>query len=206
MEILAMARSFSLFFVAAALIGLTSPSPAPAQVKRASEAKAPSHAAWGKCVEEFARALSKGDLSVADRLVVPRATVRRFDGAGNDEVWTVFERTMNATLVGGHAYVHPPRAMAGDLAADFKKVSGVPDAAKARFLMDDDADLRRANATAVSWLETQIDAKTGMLVGAIVMWTPANESVFVLVRGEEGPGGAVKIRTILYGVPVESRQ
>lgn len=201
-----MARSISWLLVAAALIGLTSPSPAPAQVKRAPEAKAPANAAWSVVVEEFARALAKGDLSAVDRLVVSRATVRRFDGAGNDEVWTVFERTMNATLVGDHAYVHPPRAMAGDLAADFKKASGVPDAGKARFLMDDEADVRRANATAVQWLETQIDAKTGMLVGAIVMWTPGGEPVFVLVRGEVGAGGSVKIRTILYGVPVESRQ
>lgn len=202
-----MARSISMLLVATALIGLTSPSPAPAEVKRGGEGKAVVNAAWSKVVEEFGRALSKGDLGAVERLVAPKATVRRFDGVGNDEVWTVFERTMNATLVGGHAYVHPPRSMAGDLAADFRKASGVPDAGKARFLMEDEADLRRANATAVQWLETQVDAKAGMLVGAIVMWTPTGEPVFVLVKGEEGTGGGVpRIRTILYGVPVESRQ
>jgi hypothetical protein len=199
-----MARSILLSLVAVALIGLASPSPAPAQAKRTMEGKG--NAAWATVVEEFARALAKGDLSVVDRLVAPKATVRRFDGAGNDEVWTVFERTMNATLVGEHGYVHPPRSMAGDLAVDFTKASGVPEAGKARFLIDDEGDLRRANATAVQWLETQIDAKNGMLVGAVVMWTPAGEPVFVLVKGEEGAGGAVRIRTILYGVPVESRQ
>jgi len=195
-----------MLLVAAALIGLTSPSPAPAQVKREVEGKVAANAGWSKVVEEFARALSKGDLGAVERLVAPKATVRRFDGVGNDEVWTVFERTMNATLVGGHAYVHPPRSMAGDLAADFKKSKVVPDAAKARFVMEDDADLRRANATAVQWLETQIDAKAGVLVGAVAMWTPTGEPVFVLLKGEEGAGGAVRIRTILYGVPVESRQ
>jgi hypothetical protein len=188
--------------IAALLLVPAWSSPSLAEVKGAG--KAAGSAAWAKVVEDFSRALAKGDLTAVDRLVAARATVRRFDGVGNDEVWTVFERTMNASLVGGHGYVHPPHGMAGDLAVDFKKAAAVPDGPKARFLMDDESDLRRANATAVQWLETQLEAKNGMLVGAIVMWTAANEPVFLLVKGEEA-GGVVKIRTILYGTPAEGK-
>jgi hypothetical protein len=199
-----MTRPIPRLLLAVALVtaACSSSSPSLAQVRRSTDAKGPANAAWARTVEGFAKALAKGDLNAADGLVAPRATVRRFDGQGNDEVWTVFERTMNAKLVGGHGYVHPPHGMAGDLAVDFKKATGIPDAAKARFLMEDESDLRRANATAVQWLEVQLDAKSGMLVGAIVMWTSANEPVFVLVRGEES-GGAVRIRSILYGTPGE---
>src|SRR4051794_21244611 len=199
-----MTRSILVVFLGSLLVA---PSLAPAEVKPAGESKPAGNAAWAKGVESFAKALAKGDLGAVEPLVAPRATVRQFDAtAGNDEVWKVFERTMNASLVGGHGYVHPPHGMAGDLAIDFKKAAAVPDGAKARFLIDDDADLRRANATAVQWLETQLDAKNGTLVGAIVMWTAANEPVFVLVKGEEGSGGAVRIKTILYGTPAEAKQ
>lgn len=201
-----MSRSIRRLMLAVALVAVfwSSSSPSFAQAKRAADVKG-GNPAWARVVEGFAHALAKGDLNAIEGLVVPRASVRRFDGAGNDEVWTVFERTMNARLIGGHGYVHPPHGMAGDLAGDFKKATTVPDAAKARFLLEDESDVRRANATAVQWLEVQLDAKPGMLVGAIVMWTPANEPVFVLVKGEES-GGAVRIRSILYGTPSEGKQ
>jgi hypothetical protein len=201
-----MTRPIHRLFLAAVLVAAFSSSSAPsvAQVKRAADAKG-GNAAWSRVVDGFAKALAKGDLNAVEGLVAPRASVRRFDGTGNDEVWTVFERTMNAKLVGGHGYVHPPHGMAGDLAGDFKKATAVPDAAKARFLVEDESDLRRANATAVQWLEVQLEAKGGTLVGAIVMWTSANEPVFVLVKGEES-GGAARIRSIVYGTPSEGKQ
>jgi hypothetical protein len=95
--------------------------------------------------------------------------------------------------------------MASDLATDFRGSKAIADAVKARFLVEDDADGRRANATAVQWLEMQLGAARGTLVGVVVLWVPreaTHEPVFVLLKGEEMAGGQVKIRQVACGVPV----
>jgi hypothetical protein len=173
----------------------------------------PGGAAWTKTVETFANALVKGDLATVGASLAPRASVRQFDGVADEEVWRIFERVTSASLVGQHAYAHPPLVLAADLAADFKKSKVVPDGAKARFIIDDDSEMKRANATAVRWLEQALDARHGALVGVIVLWiqragetaeSAVREPVFVLLKGEETAPGTVKVRTVLYGLPVSA--
>lgn len=199
-----MARAIVILLVSA--MGLLGAAPAHGQGK-AAPALAPSavQQAWAKTVRDFARAVEKGDLAAVGGLLAPRASVRPFDGTADEEVWRMFERVMNGSLIGEHGYVHPPAAMASDLAADFRGSKAVVDAVKARFLIEDDADGRRANATAVQWLEMQLNATHGTLVGVIVLWVPreaTHEPVFVLLKGEESAGGRTKIRQVVYGVPV----
>jgi hypothetical protein len=196
-----------LYACAAALLLLAAATPARGQAKPAVTAAAPSavQQAWARTVREFARAVEKGDLGAVGGLLAPRASVRPFDGTADEEVWRMFERVTNASLIGQHAYAHPPAAMASDLATDFRGSKAIADAVKARFLVEDDADGRRANATAVQWLEMQLGAARGTLVGVVVLWVPreaTHEPVFVLLKGEELAGGQVKIRQVVYGVPV----
>jgi hypothetical protein len=193
----------------AVLVGALA-APARGQVKRAvatPAAPSPRQQAWSKAVREFARAVEKGDLGAAGALLAPHASVRPFDGTSDEEVWRMFERVMNGSLIAQHGYLHPPAAMAGDISTDFRGSNAIPEGVKARFFVeDDDGDGRRANATAVQWLEAQLGATRGALVGVVVLWVPreaAHEPVFVLLKGEESAGGGEpKIRQIVYGVPV----
>ena len=211
-----MPRLILCLIVACAVLGSAS-EPASGQAKRATDVKpstpASAKEAWGRTVEAFAGALEKGDLGAVGALLAPRASVRPFDGVADEEVWRVFEFVTNGSLVGRHAYVHPPLVMAADLAADFKTHQTLPDRVKARFVVEDDVEMKRANATAVQWLEVQLDARHGALVGVVVLWVqragsadgPAvQEPVFVLLKGEELSPGKVKVRTVLYGMPIST--
>jgi hypothetical protein len=192
------------YVCAAVLLLMAAATPARGQAKPAAAAS-PVQQAWAKTVRDFARAVEKGDLGGVGGLLAPRASVRPFDGTDDQEVWRMFERVMNGSLVAQHAYAHPPATMASDISTDFRVSKAIADAVKARFVVDDDADGRRANATAVQWLEGQLGATRGALVGVVVLWVPreaTHEPVFVLLKGEEVAGGAVRIRQVVYGVPV----
>jgi hypothetical protein len=211
-----MTRWIPRLLVTCAVLGWAS-SPASAQAKRPVDSKSAAPATvqqvWAKTVEAFAGGLVKGDLGAVGALLAPRTTIRQFDGVADEELWRVFERITNGSLVGQHAYIHPPLVMATDLAVDFKTSKTVSDRAKTRFIVDDDGEMKRANATAVQWLELQLDAKYGALVGIVVLWVqrpaaadaPAvQEPVFVLLKGEEVSPGKVKVRTVLYGMPISA--
>ena len=201
-----MLRRLSTLALSLALLAIPS-GPARAQAKAAA-APTPQQA-WAKTVEGFSKAIMKGDLGAAGALLSPRATVRAFNATADEELWRVFERVMGASLVGQHAYVHPPALMATDISTDVRDSKALAESVKARFVLDDGNDMKRANGTAVQWLETQLDARNGSLVGVIVLWVPrmgagpdgVHDPVFVLLKGEE-TAGKVRIRQLLYGVPV----
>jgi hypothetical protein len=124
-------------------------------------------------------------------------------------------RVTHSTIVGQHAYLHPPLVMAADVAADFKNAAAIPEKAKARYLIDEDSEMKRANATAVQWVVEQLEARAGLPVGVIVLWTPRPVSpgvaatdavnydvIFVLCRGEEVSPNEFKINAVVYGNPI----
>jgi hypothetical protein len=196
-----------LYLCATVLLLVAAVTPARGQAKHTALAAAPTpvQQAWAKTVRDFARGVEKGDMGAVGSLLAPHASVRPFDGTADEEVWRMFERMMNGSLVAQHAYAHPPAAMASDISTDFRGSKAIADAVKARFLIEDDADGRRANATAVQWIEAQLGATRGTLVGVVVLWVPretTHEPVFVLLKGEESTHGPVKIRQVIYGVPV----
>jgi hypothetical protein len=171
---------------------------------------------WAQTVESFAKALVEGDLTAAGALV-PKPTVRRFDSSSQQESWRIFDRVDKSTLVGQHAYLHPPLVMAADVAADFKNATTLPEEAKTKFVIDDETEIKRANATAAQWICEQLSAGNNTPVGVIVLWTPRStstdaapqyEAVFVLCRGEEKENAqkAPKINSIVYGTPVADVQ
>ena len=188
-----------------------------------SEQAARSEGAWPKLVEAFARALVDGDGASVERLLAGEREVRRF---GHSELEPgaagLVGRAARSTLVGRHAYVDPPLVMAADVAADFKRATAVPERVRASFIIDNDLEIKRANATAVQWVTEQLelDAKRGVAVGVIVLWAakpgvtvqreatagaeamPEFEPVFVLLRGEERAGKRFGVDRVVYGNPL----
>jgi hypothetical protein len=165
---------------------------------------------WAKTVESFAKALVEGDLTAAGTLT-SKATIRTFDSTVRLESWRIFDRVDKSTLVGQHAYLHPPLVMAADAAADFKNAAAVPEDAKNKFVIDDETEIKRANATAAQWICEQLSAGNNTPVGVIILWSPKSgstpeapqyEAVFVLCRGEENTTKAPRITTVVYGTPV----
>src|SRR5690349_3750694 len=133
---------------------LTSAAAAHAQITQPTGADAPPPTQpWPSAVASFAKSLAGGDLDATQGAIAQRSFVRRFDGMGSEELWRLAERAVNATVIGQHAYVYPPQGMAVDLAADFKNTAAnVPEKLKAKFIVEDDNEIKRANATAVQWI------------------------------------------------------
>jgi hypothetical protein len=128
--------------------------------------------AWPRTVEAFAKSLASGDLDATQAALTPRAVVRRFEAARGAETWRLAERAVKSTIIGQHAYVHPPLVMAADIAADFKNAAALPEKFKAQYIVDDDSEIKRANTTAVNWVVEQLGVAPGTPVGVIVLWTP----------------------------------
>jgi hypothetical protein len=174
---------------------------------------------WPRAVAAFARSLVGGELDATQAAMAQRSIVRRFDGMGSEELWRLSERAVNAKIVGQHAYIHPPLTMAADLAADFKTAAGVPEKLKAKFIVDDDNDAKRANSTAVQWVAEQLTVRPGTPVGVIVLWAPRPTSpgtkpsdhpphdlIFILLRGDEVAPREFRIDSIVYGNPLPEMQ
>lgn len=175
--------------------------------------------AWPRAVEALSRALVEGNLGAVEGLLSARASCRRFDSVNPEDPARMVERLVKSTLVGQHAYLHPPLVMAADIAADFKNAAAVGDKAKARYIVDDENEMKRANATAVQWVVEQLEAKAGTPVGVIILWTPrpaapgapqgtavVSEPLFVLCRGEEVAAGEYRVNAIVFGNPIPASQ
>lgn len=188
------------------------PTPATAADVRAAVAATAAEQAWPRTVEALARALTDGDRAALESLLTARAKVRHFGTSTAEEPGKVAERLAKSILVGHHGYVHPPMVMAADVATDFKVATAVPDKAKVKFVIDDQDEIKRANATAVQWVVEQLAATPGTQVGIIVLWSarpggaagtdPVFEPVFVLCRGEETGTGAYRLTNVVYGNPL----
>ena len=133
---------------------------------------AKSDKAWTRLVESFANALVEGDQPAVEGLMTNKSYIRRFEGGEFESADEMLGRISRSTLVGQHAYFHPALVMAADIAADFKHATAVPEKVRASFLIDDQTEMKRANATAVQWVMEQLQVKQGWPVAVIVLWTP----------------------------------
>ncbi|HEY8668265.1 MAG TPA: hypothetical protein VIL86_16570 [Tepidisphaeraceae bacterium] len=181
---------------------------------------------WPVAVKALAEALVRGDkLGLNDLLADQKggAVIAEFSGE-SATVEVLLNRTAKATVLGAHGYLQPPLAMAADLAADFKNTAGVPEEFKRRMIPGDDAEMNRANATAVQWLAKVLDPAANQAVAVIVLWpplsspSPANpaaptltgkelgggqggQAIFVLVKGEEVAPNRFRVRQVVFGYP-----
>jgi hypothetical protein len=190
--------------------------------------------AWPKLVESFAKALVDGDRQVIDASLAAKSYIRKFDSNEFEEPAQLTSRAAKSTLVGQHAYVQLPLVMAADVAADFKQATVVPEKIRTLFLIDDELEIKRANATAVQWVVEQLEAKQNHPIAIIVLWAPKSpaaktpdpaadpepanantndktaqptyEPVFFLLRGEETDPHKFRINYIVYGNPLPDDQ
>lgn len=170
--------------------------------------------AWPRTVELLAKALAKGDTAQAESLMSSRVMVRAMDSSATMEIAALLRRVEKSTLVGQHGYTQAPLVMAADIAADFKNAASIDEKSKARFLIDDDNDMKRANSTAAQWVAEQLGTTPGTPTGVIVLWTPRPtpiaaattdapqyDAVFVLCRGEEVTPNEFKVTMVVFGNP-----
>ena len=201
----------------------------------AASRTAKSDKAWTRLVESFANALVEGDQPAVEGLMTNRSYIRRFEGGEFESADEMLGRISRSTLVGQHAYFHPALVMAADIAADFKHATAVPEKVRAGFLIDDQTEMKRANATAVQWVMEQLQVKQGSPVAVIVLWAPkpapqapaeepvaadpkpeekakpqpepqSFEPLFVIVRGEEIDTHRFRINYVVYGNPIIERE
>jgi hypothetical protein len=170
--------------------------------------------AWPRQLESLAKALAKGDPAEVAPMFATRAAIHGFESRQLLEVSDLLQSLANSTLVGQHAYLHPPLAMAADIAADFKNAASIGEKEKAKFLVEDEHDMKLANSTAVQWVAEQLGARAAP-IGVIVLWTPrlapagstgedatVYDALFVLCRGEEITPNEFKITAAVFGNPI----
>jgi hypothetical protein len=198
------------------VVSLSSPAVAQTTKPAAPAPPATPEQKWAKTVESFAKALVEGDQTAAGLALATKAVIRRIDSTVQQEAWRIFDRVDRSTLVGQHAYLHPPLVMAADIAADFKNAASIAEDAKTKFVIDDETEIKRANATAAQWICEQLSAGNNTPVGVIILWTPRSgstadapqyDAIFVLCRGEENAQQKTpRISTVVYGTPVADVQ
>jgi len=163
---------------------------------------------WAATVERFTTSLVNGDVPTA-RAMTAELTVVRAGSTEQIDLATVVQRSHAGALLGAHAYVYPPIALAADIAADVKGSPVVTESTKALLIPEDDAAMTRANATAMQWVAQALGATKGTPVAiAIIMPGATNEStgkiaapLLILMRGAPATDGIFHVNRIVFGTP-----
>jgi hypothetical protein len=178
-------------------------------------------AGWAGVVAQFAQALAGNDPGAVAPLLSDAANVRSMDGRTSDAL-RLLAGARGCVLVSARSYVHAPPSAAGDVAEAFRDASPgvVPGAAKERMIPVDEAELRRANATAARWLTESLNAAPGDRVAIVVLFSAAADAAaaaadatnadaaadplagvsFVLLKGTPA-GTEAKVQTVVFGNP-----
>lgn len=191
--------------LSSAAIGQTRNEPKPA---RPANAPAPASVdAWGRTVDEFARALSENDPAHLPALLSDGVTFASFED-DSVEMLHLLARVHKSQLLMARGYTYPAKTVASDIAEEFRS-SSVPEEIKRRMVLRDEQHARRANETAMRWLADVAGARTGDCVGVLMFWCerpeatadlPAAEVVFVLIRAEtDARGNPGRIKHIAFG-------
>ncbi len=176
--------------------------------------------AWPRVLDQLTRAVVEGDVKTVHGIIDDHATIHIFNHKQSIEIEPFMQTLRGQGIVGVHAYVHPPLALAADLAADFKAANNVPAEVKDGMIPRDDQSMRRANATAAQWAQGTLDASTGDPVGVIVLFpAPASTQptsmptgpasgpstrdsrlpIFLLIKGKEIAPDHFKVTSIVFG-------
>jgi hypothetical protein len=160
---------------------------------------------WQQAVTHFAQALRDADTDALATLL-DKPVVRQFKSAHGVDPAAFAADLARLRIISAHGYFDSQFTVASDLADDFKKAKGLPDTMRRNMLLGDDAQARRANATAQQWIEEALGVNAGdaALIGVIVLWQPTLDAgatpVFVLLKGRQTPDG-FKIAAVVYGDP-----
>src|SRR5687768_16059140 len=103
-------------------------------------------AAWTAAVSQFAQALVGNDPGAIAPLLSDAANIHSINGRTSDAL-RLLASARQCILLSARPYLHAPSSAAGDIADAFRDASVPPDV-KHLMIPVDDAELRRANATA----------------------------------------------------------
>ena len=166
-------------------------------------------AAWSATVSQFARALVGNDPGAVAPLLSDAANIHAINGRTSDAL-RLLASARQCILVSARAYVHAPLSAAGDIADAFRDASVPPDV-KHLMIPVDEAELRRANATAAQWLKESLGADPGDRVAILVLWSTDDSAIdaanptkgvsFVLLKGTPSAEPEAKVQTVVFGNP-----
>ncbi len=185
----------------------TQPAAAPAPAETATPA-------WGEVVARLADRLTSKDLPALRSAVGNNdVLVRTFASDNPTTLERLLASTMQAKLIGTHAYPKLPTTLATDLAADFRSAAeSIPEAAQKDMVPGDANAEKKANETAGAWLAQVLQPVQNRAVGVIVFWptdrrspsdNASRRAIFVVVRAQQ-VNGAWVIQHIRFGDPLES--
>jgi hypothetical protein len=189
------------------------PPPAPAPAASPAPA-APETPAWSQVVAHLADQLSSKDLPALRSAVGNTdVLVRSFSSDNPSTLERLLASTMQAKLIGTHAYPKLPMSLATDLASDFRNAADtVPEAVQKDMVPADPAAEKKANDTAAAWLAQVVQPVQNRAIGVIVFWptdrrtpgdTGSRRAIFVVVRAQQINGEYV-IQQIRFGDPLET--
>lgn len=135
--------------------------------------------------------------------------------AGGDPRHELHERTLGMLVASMRGGTWPITTIASSLAEDVSLCDALPESTRKSFVLRDDAELRKANATAQLWVASLLEPNDGDLVAIYLLWEPqqplastfmpgsfmlpeAREPTFVLVKACRD-GEQVRITQLVYG-------
>jgi hypothetical protein len=174
----------------------------------------PAPPAWSQVVAHLADQLSGKDLPALRAAVGNNdCLVRTFASDNPSTLERLLASTMQAKLIGTHAYPKLPTTLATDVAADFRNAAEtVPEAVQKDMLPADANAEKKANETAAAWLAQVLQPVQNRAIGVIVFWpmdrhspgdSGARRAIFVIVRAQLVDGAFV-IQHIRFGDPLEA--
>jgi hypothetical protein len=185
-----------------------------ASASAAGQTTQPADDTWLGVVQTAAASLSTGDAASLRPVLADKYTLHNFAGGREGEWPAAVETLGDATVLGTHAMVYPPLAVAAEVAADVKSAPQLPEKIRERFIPLDEIEMKRANATAVQWIKETLGAENGDPIALIVMWVDPtapnagerpNTLLFVLLRGKATPEGTYRITHVVYGDPLPAK-
>ena len=169
---------------------------------------------WPEAVHALAVAVSAQDMAATSRTLDASTLIRSFASETLKTPERLVAAGAGAKILGAHAYLSVPKALASDLADDFRGAGdAVPEATRVAMTPPDETAAGKANETAGSWVASvlKLDSREHP-VGVIVLWPqerasrvdgPPRRAIFVLVRGQRVDEHFV-IKQVVFGDPLET--
>ena len=191
----------------------TSPASAPAPEETTTTPDPSRDPGWVQTIERLAGQLSGQDLGAIRHTLDRDTAIRKFSSDATVTPERLLASTMQAKLLGAHAYPQVPQTLASDLGSDFRNAGEVvPQQVRDDMTPPDEAAAKRANETAAAWVTQVLQPRKDQPVGVIVFWptetrlpgdTSARRAIFVLIKGHAA-NGAYAVERVAFGDPLET--
>lgn len=171
----------------------------------------PQERQWDAAVARLVEVISKqADIHSMSDMIAANASIAPFEFNRTESFNLLPDRLPAGRLVSVHSYIHPSVSCASDIVADLSSSGTIDTEIMHKLAPNNEADLRKADATVARWFETALEVKSGDPVAIMVLYDdgkaePAHapQLSFVLIRGEEPSTGQVRFVRALYG-PMQS--